>query len=1576
MTDRIADADKSVAIIGMAGRFPGAPSVDAFWNMILEGREGVRFFSDDELDASIPDDVRAQPNYVPAKGVIDQADCFDEAFFGLSPMEAAIMDPQQRVSLEVAWHALEDASVVPGRSAALIGVYAGSNWSRYRDSQIRGTSAEAAFGTFNTSLASEPEFLATRLAYKLDLKGPAITVSTACSTSLVAIAEASKALLAFDCDVALAGGASISTPLNAGYLHEAGGMLSCDGHCRSFDAQASGTTFNDGVAFVVLKRTSDALADGDRIYATVRGFGINNDGASKVSFTAPSIEGQASAITSALEYADVPAASIRLIEAHGTATPMGDPIEIDALKRAFAPVTERGHCAVGSVKSNVGHLVHAAGAAGFIKSVLAVHHGVLPPSLHFKSENPKLGLASSPFFVNTERRDWPGDARPRRAGVSSFGVGGTNAHVVIEQAPDAALRVPAAAPCWFGLSARTPDALEQRIAALSNRLSDARQLEPASVARVLQAGRHPFTYRAAWVPEAGRAHVVPTAHYRGEVATSRSTTFLFSGQGSQRPEMGLSLAQADDTFGGVWRRGLAHLEARFDIDLERVLRDANAPTPLVQRTEFAQPALYLYEVAKAQTLRAAGLSPDWLVGHSVGEFAAATVAGVMTLETGLDMVVARGRAMQAQPDGNMVAVFTDESTARDFASDDVVIAAVNARALCVLSGPTPSIENVRNEIAGAGIDVRDVRTSHAFHSPMMAPAVDQLREAWRALELAPPSCPVVSTVTGRVLSSEQATSADYWAEQILAPVRFADAVAHVVAEGSGVALETGPGSVLSSLIRMDHGDDDMAICPDLGSDVAVGPSAAAFAWTRGAAVSVPKEVAAAPLVSLTGYPFAPTRHWIDKATVPAATVGTAPDKTPPVENEKTREMTTTPDPADHRDRIVRQIVSVLEDISGFDLGTATDDEAFLDLGFDSILLTQAAQSLKQAFGAEITFRQLMEDLTTIGALADRLEPEVAPAPQVRAMPTPVETESLAALANSVAANGEISEDVRALIQRQLDLMRQQLSILTGASTRPASASEAMVPAVLAESAQAPPRRGPGTRIARRRSTPRTLTNAQKRFIEQTIEQYTAATAASKAYVTEHRSTLADPRTVSGFKPEFKEMVYPIVTRASKGSRLTDIDGRDYIDITNGFGPIFFGHSPDFINEAVIAQIQAGVETGPQSPLAGEVAALCAELTGNERIAFASTGSEAVCCALRLARTVTGRQKVVVFEGAYHGIFDEVVIRPGRDGAGLPAAPGIPREMTANMIVLPWGSDESVERIRAMADELAAVMVEPVQSRNPGVQPAEFLRAIRDITSASGSALIFDEVVTGFRVAPGGAQEYFDIRADMATYGKVVGGGYPIGLIGGTSRFMDALDGGAWQFGDDSAPEVGVTFFAGTFVRHPVALAAAHAVLLRLKDEGPALQRRLAATTENLVVELLSVLDSLACTVSVRGFSSYFYISVPEDEPYGELLFYLLRLYGVHAWNYRPCFLTTSHSAEDLAAIVDAFRRAVSELVRHGLLTGDAVALERLARTRPDTPPVEGARLGKDASGAPAWFVPDPDQPGKYKMVARKRIGTP
>ncbi len=1638
---------EGIAIIGMAGRFPGARDVAQFWDNLKNGVESISRFADGELAwpplaAANADGTQRQVN---ARGIVADADQFDAAFFGIHARDAELMDPQQRVFLECAWEALEHAGCDPACYPGLIGVWAGASFNSYLLYNLcsnREYIARLVCGYQQTGpsdfLGNDKDFLATRVSYKLNLRGPSLTVQTACSTSLVAVAQACQALLAYQCDMALAGGVSISFPQRRAYPYQEGGMASTDGHTRTFDADAAGVVFSDGAGCVTLKRLSDAQADGDQIFAVIKGTAVNNDGAGKVSFTAPSVDGQAEVIQLAQALAGVEPQTVSYVEAHGTATPLGDPIELAGLTQAFRAGGAQGNsfCAIGSLKTNVGHLETASGVAALIKTALALKHAAIPPSLHFRSANPKLELANSPFYVNTRLLPWApcADGTPRRAGVSSFGVGGTNAHAVLEEAPaDAPFEPSVRGAQLFVLSAKTGTALDAATANLARHFRDHPALDPADAAFTLALGRQPFVHRrvvaagsladAAAALEAGDPKRVFTGVGAGRWP---SVAFLFPGQGSQAVNMGSGLYRDELVFRGEIDRCAELLRPWLDgVDLRDVLYPADggeeAATVQLNQTRFTQPALFVFGYALAKLWMSWGVAPAAMLGHSVGEYVAACLAGVFTLEDGLRLVAERARMVQALPGGGMLAVRLPEADlAPLLATHDagLSLAAVNSPALCVVSGPEEALLVFERETENRRVATRRLNTSHAFHSAMLEPVVEPFAALVRTVPLAAPRIPFVSNVTGRFITDNEATDPMYWASHLREAVRFADGIGEILKSGIvTVLLEVGPGQVLAPLARQhptvgEHHAVILSTLQDKRGDTDATLTTLGRMWVEGVEIDWNAFYAGRRRrrVTLPTYPFERKRFWIEPVAAAEAAVKpamtNAVSHVPPegddqlattVEPEAMPHVVTPPvlEPPARKEAIVEKIRSILKTLSGQDQSSAAPNISFLELGFDSLFLTQVAGTFRKEFGVKVTFRQLLEDFSTMDTLAAHLDttlpPEVMrpaatlpppvpnPAPpaapvsdlsQLKSLLAPV---ALPRSETTAAATGD--SVLERVIQEQLRVMAQQLEMLRGSPMAPTASSvpvpataspvitastgspvptsaSPMIPAKVEAKAFGPYRpidKAPGGGF-----TPR-----QQEHLDALIARTIARTPKSKQLTQENRAHFSDPRTVSGFRQSWKEMVYPIVTERSAGSRLWDIDGHEYVDLTMGFGTNLLGHSPAFVTTAIEDQLKRGVEVGPQSPLAGKVAALLCELTGAERAAFTNTGSEAVLAAVRLARTVTGRTRIATC-GGFHGINDEVLVRANVvDGQrrSVPVAPGIPEHIVSEVLVVDYGTAEGLELLRAHAHELAAILIEPVQSRRPDLQPCEFLHAAREIATQGGCALIFDEVITGFRCHPGGAQAYFGVEADLATWGKVMGGGMPVGALTGKAEYMDALDGGGWQYGDGSFPETGVTFFAGTYIRHPLTLAASWAVLNHLKREGGGLQRRLNERTGAMVGELNCFFEASGVPLHLENFASIFYPRFDEDIKFGSLMYFHLRAKGVHTWEGRPCFLSTAHTDADVSFIVRAFKETIREMQTGGFLPGEPLPEE----------PAEDQAVHHVAAPNVTPTVPPPGKPLEFSL---------
>jgi acyl transferase domain-containing protein len=931
-----------IAIIGLAGRFPGAQDIDTFWQNLCDGVESVSFFSEDELYASgLPSELINDPKYVKAGAILEHIDLFDAAFFGFSPGEAEILDPQQRLFLECAWEALEQAGYAcEHQESGAVGVYAGASLNTYLLNNIQPNhELTKALGGFQIAIASDKDFLATRTSYKLNLEGPSITLQTACSTSLVAVHLACQGLLSGECDMALAGAVAVRVPHKVGYLYQEGGIASPDGHCRAFDAEAEGTTFGNGAGVVVLKRLADALRDGDSIWAVIKGSAVNNDGALKIGYTAPRVDGQAKAIRAAQIMAEVEPETISYIETHGTGTPLGDPIEIAALMQAFQAGTEKkraGTIAIGSVKTNIGHLDTAAGIAGLIKTVLALRHKQLPPSLHFRSPNPQIDFANSPFYVNTTCTDWKSEAAPRRAGVSSFGIGGTNAHVILEEAPP--VDHTASSRPWhlITLSAKTNAALDRLTGDLAAYLRRHADSNLADLAYTLQVGRKTFEHRRAVIcQDVGGAIAAleggcPARVIDGvQEQAERPVVFMFPGQGAQYLGMGQQLYATEPVFRQQVDRCAELLWPHLGLDIREVLypqptndqrpttndqrqgdkgtrgqgdkeREQSAiynlqsaigesailhpPSSILDQTQYAQPALFVIEYALARLWMAWGVKPQAMIGHSIGELVAAAIGGVFSLEDAIGLVVRRGQLMQSCPPGAMLAVLLAASDLSPLLAGQLALAAINAPGHCVVSGPPSAVEDLDRRLRERGIQTRRLHTSHAFHSAMMDSAIEPFIEAVGRMSLHAPHIPFISNVTGTWITPVEATDPRYWARHLRQTVHFGPGLGLLLQDRKRTLIEVGPGRTLSSLARQHDADlagrvvTSLRHAQDTRCDWDVLLHAAAVLWTSGAALSRDRLYAGERRrrIPLPSYPFERQQFWIAPPQTSAEAPGGRP----------------------------------------------------------------------------------------------------------------------------------------------------------------------------------------------------------------------------------------------------------------------------------------------------------------------------------------------------------------------------------------------------------------------------------------------------------------------------------------------------------------------------------------------------------------------------------------------------------------------------------------------------------------------------------------------------------------------------
>lgn len=1616
LSNVISNVEDGIAIIGMAGRFPGAKNTDELWKILSEGKETTRFFSKQELDATIPSEIKNDSFYIPARGVIDDADKFDAAFFGVNPKVAELMDPQQRIFLEVAWESLENAGYCSENFNGMIGVFAGiGNNTYYLNNVLLHKNLVERVGSFQVMTANEKDYIATRIAHEMNLTGPALSIHTACSTSLVAVAVAFENLINNKCDMAIAGGISITSPINSGHIYNEGGMFSSDGHTRPFDANATGTVFSDGCGIVILKRYKDAVRDGDEIYAVLRGCALNNDGSDKASFTAPSVEGQAMVVAMAQVNAGVEPETITYVEAHGTATPLGDPIEIEALTQAFGETDKKQFCAVGSIKSNFGHLTPAAGVTGLIKTALALKHKQIPATIHFENPNPTIDFGNSPFYVNNKLIDWNTNGAPRRAGVSSFGVGGTNVHVIVEETPQPEPSGISRAKHLLLLSAKTETSLETAVKNLSGYVKSHPEINLADAAYTLQTGRKSFNHRRIIVCDNHNIENLTPKNSASRILESGSPeiVFMFPGQGSQYVNMGQNLYRDEIVFKQAVDECADILEKHLGKDIRTVIYPAKGKEGdsenLLKETVYTQPSLFTIGYALSRLWESWGIKPSALVGHSIGEYLCACISGVMSLEDALFLVAHRGKMIQELPHGSMLSVRLAAKEVETYLNNKLSVAAINGPQLCVVSGETTEIEQLKAELEKKEIACKLLVTSHAFHSPMMDSIIKPFEEKVKSIKLSEPKIPFVSTVTTKWIANEEATSPAYWSRQIRKPVRFAEGIQTIWKDNPNyVLLELGPRTTAATLAKQQATDLKKQIAISSLGDTAENNaewSAILFAlgqlWLSGANIDWNNFYALEKRkrVPLPTYAFDKKRYWVEAAS--AESGARSPESKEisnfqfPISNFdlttanwQQETVTNNNTMSNRKDRIISELKEMFEDSSGIEMKNVGNDISFLEMGLDSLFLTQSALSVSKKYGVKVTFRQLNEDFSTLETLSSHLDKNL-PAETVPATATisnvprpmstaPLSMEGMNPMQQMMFQQMQMMQMMMQQMQNQQQMAPSvqahiEKSVEIKAHTKQADVSE-NEKADLAK---------PFGAIARiEKSVSGDLSDAQKKWLKDFTEKYNKRTQKSKTHCQEHRSHLADPRVVTGFKPGLKEIIYQVVVNKSKGVKMWDLDGNEYTDVLNGFGSNFFGWDSDFLLPIWKKQLDEGIELGPQTPLAGECAKLICEITGYDRAGFCNTGSEAVLGAMRIARTVTGRNLIVCFNGSYHGINDEVIVRGTKKLKSFPAAAGIPAESVQNMLVLDYGTDESLQIIRERMDEIAAVLIEPVQSRRADFYPKEFIHEVRKITKESGSLMIFDEVITGFRLRLGGAQEFYDVKADLSTYGKVIGGNMPIGALAGKKEFMDALDGGHWQFGDNSVPEVGVTYFAGTFVRHPLAMAAMKEILIYLKREGKPLYEKLNTKTKRLVDEINAHAEKINAPFKLVSFGSLFKAKWETEPAYTELLFALMRYKGVHIMDGFPCFLTLAFTDADVDFVVKTYKEALSELTEIGFITSDDrsqttdhsqkdkqnVIPSNGSETTRNLPPVPGAKLGKDANGKPGWFVPDPERPGKYLQV--------
>ncbi|WP_448665497.1 aminotransferase class III-fold pyridoxal phosphate-dependent enzyme [Serratia plymuthica] len=1520
-------AGQDIAVIGIGVELPGHSGVQALWAMLQQGQSTTGEIPAHRWAGSALGGFNRKGSF------FDRVSDFDAGYFGISPREAEYIDPQHRLLLETVQQALTDAGL---QASALRGsdtaVFIGISASDY--ALVSGNRVSAYSG-----LGNAHSIAANRISYLYDFKGPSVAIDTACSSSLVAIDGAMQSLRSGRSSLAIAGGVNLALTPHLQKVFTEAQMLAPDGQCKTFDARADGYVRGEGCGIVVLKPLAQALADGDRVYATLVASAINQDGRSN-GITAPNGPSQQAVIARALAEAGIDSNHIDYVEAHGTGTALGDLIEYQALEAVFAERSQPAPVQVGSIKTNIGHLEAAAGVLGVVKTALMLHSQQRVPHLNFQQKNPHIAAISRRVAVaGSHPCAWESAAGQRYAGVSSFGFGGTNSHVILRDCPQAVKRDEAAQPLTLLLVASHE---EQGFNAQRDGIYSTLQMQhdvdvPAWCRLVNTRYDHP-RYRG-FAHGANRRQLAENLAQltANKAEKPRPQVWLFPGQGTQQIGMGAALYQHLPHYRRCFDSLAERVQEEYQIDIRQALHAQDDSWQHCAKT--CQLALFACSYATADCLLQFGLRPAAVIGHSLGEYCAAVVAGQISLEQGLAMVHQRARLMGSlEQRGAMAVVFSGENEVRRCIApwaDDIDIAAFNTPTLTTITGSSPAIDACLQAISAQGGHARRIKTTNAFHSHLMDPILPAYR-LWltQHIDFAEGNIPFYSNLDAL---PRRHTDADYWSQQIRQPVHFLQGIQALREEGKYTFVDLSADSSLGKFVAAtdrsqpilaaaDHRHEYQSLLTLLGS-----------LWQQGHDIDWSRLYRATSREALTlpAIQFCRKTYWLA-------------DETP------------TLPPSSHEDAMSKQhqlhaeIKAIIAGYLGASPEALDDDLPFLEMGADSLVLLDAINTIKDRYGVVIPLRSLFEELNTLDAVIHYVvERAQVPEPVAVVSESRVVTAMPQAEASVMPASAPQLEqqwgipatapaELQGVIARQLEVMSQQLRLLSGGDAKPLSApalpsAPASVP-VAALPAPAVVSNAPATAASTKagahaswfkKETRKTSLGAERdKHIQQLTQQFVSKTPGSKHNAQQYRAVLADNRASAGFRLSTKEMLYPLVGVRSQGSRIWDADGNEYIDFTMGFGANLLGHAPECVQQAVAAQLAQGMQIGPQSPLAGEVATLIAELTGQHRVAFCNSGSEAVMSAVRLARAVTGKNKVALFSGSYHGVFDGIL---GRQQGGetperaVPIAAGTTASLVEDLLVLDYGSEESLALIAQYADQLAAVIVEPIQSRYPDHQPRDYLHALRKLTAERNIALMFDEVITGFRLAAGGAQAYYGVQADIATYGKIVGGGMPIGAIAGSARFMDSIDGGFWQYGDESWPQSELIFFAGTFSKHPLTMAASKAVLDYIKSH-PGLYDDINQKTHYLAQTLNTWFVTTGTPIEIVSAGSLFRFKFSGNY---DILFHHLMLRGIFIWEGRNCFVSTAHSSQDIELFIAAVKESVNAMRVDGFF-GDA-------GLHPDTP---------------------------------------
>jgi amino acid adenylation domain-containing protein len=1435
-----------IAIISMGCRFPEADTPQALWELLIGQKDAVR--------SSIRWDKEHFGGFLNER----ELEAFDAALFGIIPKEVEALDPQQRLILKVTYEALHNAFMNPEEesSSKNIGVFIGASSS---DNLMSELDNEPANELNNGSGSYTPysltgnmnSVLAGRIAYLFGFSAPCITVDTACSSSLSALHLALNSLKNGECELAIAGGVNLLLDERIFEGLETIEALSPTGKCKTFDESADGYVRGEGAGVVILKPLQKALEDEDRVLAVINASALNHDGKSN-GLTVPNGKAQEILLQECIGRSGLSIDDIDYIEAHGTGTKLGDPIEVNALAKVFKDKKEK--LTVGSIKSNIGHLEAAAGIASVCKAVMMLRHGQIPQSLHILNPNRFIDWNN----INVQAAAQASSKQLKAVGVSSFGLSGTNAHVILSKFEEPKQ------------TSKTPS-----LQTLYKRL----ELEPQEY-------------------------------------VDKKVAFVFTGQGSQYKYMAKGLYEKSPVFKEALDRCDAVLKPYLPYSIASVLFDANLDQEILEQSLYTQLSIICIEYALAQLWMHYGIKPSMVLGHSIGEYIALVISEVISLEDALMLVFHRASLVDTLAPkgihGGMRIFLSNQAVIEKYLSgfeEHLSIAVINTKNNIVVSGFNDALEQFSTLLKEKeGVESIALNVATGFHSVVLDSILEEFEEKIQNIECNTPATTFISTLDAKEIN---VIDTDYFVRHLRHGVRFADAITYAYDMGYSTFLEIGPGATLSSLVKKILQGDEFSSVTALHS-LHKKEEAEQTILKTAAFLSLNNfDINFDAMLHQAAFDLSPkpidyqNERYAVRYKKSTQGSGQTASSIPCALNSLNQPTIQTAIPQAQNISVDNEthIKNLIFETSGIKPENIDIHKNIFELGLDSLVIFQIRNKIKQQFGFDASMKDFYTKYSTVSKLLADL-PEIehsTPALLPELVQNYTVTNQDGNTASLVAQQMASLDKLQSLFQEQLNAIKGQ-----NTNSAPLASPITLDKAVAFKSIK---------------SDEDPLSSEQQEYLQNFIAAYSARTKNSKEQTAQNRQVLADWINSVIYRQSLKEMVYPITVQKSNGAHITDIDGNDYIDISMGYGSVFLGHNHEAVNTAIQSQLENGFAIAPQTALAYEAAQLIREFTGVERVCFSNTGTEAVMAALRIVRAASGKRTIIKFQGSFHGTSD-TVLASGNDTGSIPTSLGVLPEFVQDIVEFSYANEQVFEYIKNNHHTIAGILVEPVQSRKPELQPKTFLQQLSKLTKEYGIALIFDEMITGFRTARGGASEIFEVQPDIRTFGKVAGGGMPIGIIAGDAKYLDYIDGGQWQYEDGSYPQNQMITFGGTFCKHPLTLQAVLAALNFMK-EYPTIQEEVNARTADLAARINALFKQADIPAKVNYFGSLFKFEFYEEftptlNPIDtDLFFYVLMHKGIYTWEKRICFLSAAHTDEDIERIVDIVKASIDEMKAGG-----------------------------------------------------------